>query len=179
VNILELLLIISQWCIPFIILFILSYGIFKRIKVYETFVDGAADGIEIVVKIIPYLTAMVVAINIFRVSGALDIILSFFSPVLQSLDIPSPVAPLLFLRPLSGSASLAYISDIFSEFGPDTYIGKLASTIQGSTETTFYIIAVYFGAVGIKKYRYAMVVGLIADLAGFFAAVFICKYLFY
>ena len=168
----------SHWCIPLIIFFILGYGFFKKINVYETFVDGASEGIETVVKIIPYLTAMVVAINIFRVSGALDIILKGFSPLLQSMDIPTPVAPLLFLRPLSGSASLAYINDIFSEFGPDSYIGKLASTVQGSTETTFYIIAVYFGSVGIKKYRYSILVGLTADLAGFFAAVFICKYLF-
>ena len=174
----ELLIKASHWCIPSIILIILGYGFFKNIKVYETFVEGAGEGIQTVIKIIPYLTAMIVAINIFQASGALDFLLQLFSPLLKILDIPAPVAPLILLRPLSGSGSLAYISDLFDQFGPDSYIGKLASTVQGSTETTFYIIAVYFGAVGIKKYRYSIFVGLAADLAGFFAAVFICKLFF-
>ncbi len=169
---------ISNWSIPILFLFILLYGYAKGVKVYESFTEGAAEGFTTVVKIIPYLLAMMVAINVFKASGALDILTGLLKPVFESISVPEPVIPLLFLRPLSGSGSLSYVSQIFQDYGPDSFIGKLASTVQGSTETTFYIIAVYFGAIGIKKYRYAISVGLLADLTGFFAAVFICKLLF-
>ena len=108
----------------------------------------------------------------------MDIIVKGLRPLIGFLNIPVDVIPLLFLRPLSGSASLSYTAYLLNEYGPDSFIGKLASTIQGSTETTFYVLAVYFGAVGIKKYRYSLLVGLLSDIAGFFAAIFICKLLF-
>ncbi|MFW5787503.1 MAG: spore maturation protein [Halanaerobiales bacterium] len=170
--------ILSMWALPMFILCILIFAFCRGIKVYEVFVEGAEEGIETVLKIVPYLTAMIVAVNLFRTSGILDILLNITSSFWDRLNIPQPAIPLLFLRPLSGSASLAYINSIFTEYGVDSYVGRLVSTIQGSTETTFYIAAVYFGAVGVKKYRYALIVGLLADIAGFFAAVFICKILF-
>jgi spore maturation protein B len=174
----DLLQEISTWSIPIIVLVILGYGYLKGIKIYDVFTDGAAEGINTVIKIFPYLLAMMIAINVFRESGALNLLVKALQPLVDLLKIPEDVVPLLFLRPLSGSGSLAYTNQLLNSYGPDSFIGKLASTIQGSTETTFYIIAVYFGAVGIKKYRYAITVGLLADLAGFFAAVFICKLLF-
>lgn len=175
---LERLMVISDWIIPVLVLFILTYGMIKKIKIYDAFTDGAMEGIKTVIKIFPFLLAMLVAINIFRASGALDLFINLFKPLAAYFDIPENVLPLMFLRPLSGSGSLTYTDQMLKEFGPDSFSGKLASTIQGSTETTFYIITVYFGAIGIKKYRHAVTVGLLADLAGFFAAVFICKLLF-
>ncbi|MFW6282192.1 MAG: spore maturation protein [bacterium] len=175
---LENLSIISSWSIPIIIAIILLYGIVKKVEIYNDFTEGAADGIKTCTNIFPYLLAMILAINLFRASGAMELLVKLFIPISSTLNIPEEVMPLLFLRPLSGSGSLSYTAQIFKEYGPDSYIGKLASTIQGSTETTFYIIAVYFGAIGIKKYRYAVTVGILADIAGFFAAVFICKLLF-
>ncbi len=169
---------ISSWSIPIIILIIISFGIIKKKKIYDLFTEGAADGIKTVIKIFPFLLAMLIAINIFRASGALEIMVEILRPLSNRFNIPDQVMPLMFLRPLSGSGSLSYTGQLLKVYGADSFIGKLASTIQGSTETTFYILAVYFGSVGIKKYRYAIPVGLIADIAGFFAAVFICKLLF-
>lgn len=170
--------IISSWSIPLIIFFILSYGVFKKVNIYEVFTEGAREGIKTTLNIFPFILAMLIAINIIQASGAMDIIVKGLRPLIGSLNIPVDVIPLLFLRPLSGSASLSYTAYLLNEYGPDSFIGKLASTIQGSTETTFYVLAVYFGAVGIKKYRYSLLVGLLSDIAGFFAAIFICKLLF-
>lgn len=174
----ELISTISTWSIPVIIILILCFGLIKKVKIYDTFTEGAYDGIKTILNIFPYLLAMLLAINIFRASGALELLVKLLEPIIRRLNIPEEVMPLMFLRPLSGSGSLSYTGYLMKVYGADSYIGKLASTIQGSTETTFYIIAVYFGAVGIKKYRYAVIIGLLADLAGFFAAVFICKILF-
>lgn len=170
------LLSISTWAVPLLICFIPLYGFLKGVKVYESFTEGAREGVKTILKIFPYLLAMMIAINIFKTSGAMKILITFLKPLCK--DIPEPIIPLLLLRPLSGSGSLSYISNLLNEFGADSFIGKLASTVQGSTETTFYVLAVYFGSVGIRKYRYAVTVGLLADIAGFFAAVFICNLLF-
>jgi len=170
--------IISSWSIPLIIFFILSYGVFKKVNIYEVFTEGAREGIKTTLNIFPFILAMLIAINIIQASGAMDIIVKGLRPLIGFLNIPVDVIPLLFLRPLSGSASLSYTAYLLNEYGLDSFIGKLASTIQGSTETTFYVLAVYFGAVGIKKYRYSLLVGLLSDIAGFFAAIFICKLLF-
>ncbi len=175
----EILTTISIWSVPLIVLMIPVYGYFKGVNIYDAFTDGAKDGFSTIFKIFPNLLAMMLAIFIFRNSGAMDIVIRFLRPLLDYLKIPEPVFPLIFLRPLSGSGSLSYVNTIMTQYGPDSFIGKLASTIQGSTETTFYIIAVYFGSIGIKKYRYSMIVGLIADITGFFASVFICKILFF
>jgi spore maturation protein B len=174
----ELVSIISAWSIPLIIFIILFYGFFKKVNIYETFTEGAREGISTTLSIFPYLLAMIIAIKLIQVSGLIDLLVNLFKPISKILNIPQEVFPLMFLRPLSGSGSLSYTAFLLQEYGPDSFIGKLASTIQGSTETTFYVLAVYFGAVGIKKYRYSLLVGLLTDIVGFMAAIFICRLLF-
>ncbi|SDC51022.1 MULTISPECIES: spore maturation protein [unclassified Candidatus Frackibacter] len=169
---------LSEWAIPVIVLTIVAYAYFKQVKVYEVFTEGAVEGVTTVVKIIPYLIAMLMAISIFRASGALDILLNILQPVLQFFGIPKEIVPLGLVRPLSGTGSLGIVTELIQQYGPDSFIGRLASTLQGSTETTFYIVAVYFGAVGIRNTRYAIVAGLIADLVGFLAAIYITRMVF-
>lgn len=174
----EIISTISLWAIPSIICLILLHGIWKRVPVYETFVDGAKEGFGTAIKIIPHLVGMMVAVTIFRASGALDYILTFLSPVLAILHIPSEIVPLAVIRPISGSGALAITTDIIEQFGPDSFLGRLASTMQGSTDTTLYVLTVYFGAVGIRKVGYALKVGLWADVAGAVAAIFIVTLIF-
>ena len=141
----ELVSIISAWSIPLIIFIILFYGFFKKVNIYETFTEGAREGISTTLSIFPYLLAMIIAIKLIQVSGLIDLLVNLFKPISKILNIPQEVFPLMFLRPLSGSGSLSYTAFLLQEYGPDSFIGKLASTIQGSTETTFYVLAVYFG----------------------------------
>ena len=169
---------IADWAIPLILLLIPCYGFLKGVKVYDTFIEGAKDGFQTVIKIIPYLVAMMVTINILRSSGSLELLAKGVKPVLDFFNIPKDIFPLVILRPLSGSGSMAFVNSIFKIHGPDSLLGKMASTIMGSSETTFYVVAVYFGAVGIKNSRYAIPIGLIADIAGFLAGVFICNLIF-
>lgn len=170
--------VISLWIIPFIIGVILLYSTWKRVPTYEHFVDGGKEGIKIAVSIIPFLVGMLVAIAVFRASGALDFFIQLMKPVLEVFRIPPEVVPLALIRPISGTAALGLMSDMISVHGPDSYIGRLASTIQGSTDTTFYVLTVYFGAVGIKKMGDALKVGLLADLVGISAAIFIITLMF-
>ncbi|MCL4493818.1 MAG: spore maturation protein [Firmicutes bacterium] len=169
---------ISVWAIPFLIGFIPLYGWLKGVKVYETFVEGAEEGFGMAVRMIPFLVGILVALNIFEASGALDAVIRFLSTPLQYFGIPAPVVPLLLVRPLSGGAALGITTGLLHHYGADSFVGRLASTVQGSTDTTFYVITLYFGSVGIKKIRYALTVALIGDLAGFIAAVVICRQLF-
>jgi spore maturation protein SpmA len=170
--------IISKLAIPLLILLFVGYGLIKRVKVYESFVDGAKDGFNIAVKIIPYLVAMLIAIGIFRAGGAMDWLIYILKPVTNLIGMPAEALPMALMRPLSGSGSLGLMTDIMKVHGPDSFIGILVSTIQGSTETTFYVLAVYFGAVNIKSTRHAVPVGLIADVAGILGALFIVRLLF-
>lgn len=169
---------ISMWAIPVMIAFIPLYAALRKVPVYETFVDGAKDGFDTAVKIIPHLVGMMTAISIFRASGALDMIVSAVQPFLDSIGVPGEVLPLGILRTITGAGSLAYATDLIQEHGPDSLIGRIASTIQGSTDTTLYVITVYFGAVGIRNSRYAIKVGLFSDLVGFIAAITICMLVF-
>lgn len=169
---------VSAWAVPLMILGILALGMARRLPAYEIFVEGAKEGFTTAVSIIPFLVAMFVAISVFRESGAMELLLQTLRPLTKALGVPSEVMPLALLRPLSGSASFGLTSYLIKSHGPDSLIGRLASAIQGSTETTFYVLTVYFGAVGVKKTRYALPVGLIADLAGFLAAVFITRVVF-
>lgn len=175
---LEFINLISAWAIPVILAFIPLYAYMKKVPVYESFVEGAKDGFSTAISIIPPLVGMMVAISIFRASGALDFILSWFSPLFRLWNIPPEVLPLGLLRPLTGAGSLAYTTDLIRTYGPDSMIGRIASTIQGSTDTTLYVIAVYFGAVGIRNGRYALKVGLFSDFVGFVAAIAICLLVF-
>ena len=168
----------SRYIIPFLLVSIPFYGLFfRKIKVYELFVDGAKDGFTIAVRIIPYLVAILVAIGMFRASGALNILLIWLTPFLNFVGFPPENLPLALMRPLSGSGSLGLLTDLIDQHGQDSLISKIGATMYGSTETTFYVLAVYFGSVGIKKSRHALISGLLADLAGIIAAVFLCQIL--
>ncbi len=169
---------ISVWAIPFIIVCIPLYAAFKKVPVYESFVEGAKEGFNTSINIIPHLVGMMVAISIFRASGAMDLFIDIIRPVFNWIGIPSEVFPLAILRPITGAGSLAFTTDLIKEFGPDSMIGRMASTVQGSTDTTLYVLTVYFGAMGIKKVKYALKVGLIADMIGFLAAILICYIVF-
>ncbi len=169
---------LSVWMIPLLLLVIPLVGLLRRVKVYEAFVEGAAEGFQTAIRIMPYLVAMMVAINIFRSSGAMGALADFLSPVCILLGIPEDIVPLAIMRPLSGSGSLGLTTEIIHTFGPDSYIGKLAAVIIGSTDTTFYILTVYFGAVGITKPRYSLFVGLGGDLIGLFASLYFCQKIF-
>lgn len=170
--------IFSTLAIPFIILLFVSYGVIKKVKIYESFVEGAKEGFQIAVRIIPYLVAMLVAIGIFRAGGAMQYLIALISPATDLIGMPAEALPMAFMRPLSGSGALGVMAEILSVHGADSFIGVLVSTIMGSTETTFYVIAVYFGAVNISRTRYALAAGLLADIAGILGALFIVRFLF-
>ncbi len=169
---------VSAWAIPVLVSGVIIYAAVKKIPVFDTFVEGGKEGFAIAVSLIPYMVGMLVALGVFRESGAFDLFVSSISPVTDLFGIPGEVVPLAIMRPISGNGALAISAEIMQRFGPDSLIGLIASTMQGSTDTTFYILTVYFGAVGIKKIRYSMTVGLLADIAGFVAAMLICKLVF-
>jgi len=169
---------ISILAIPLMIVAFLGWGFFKKVKVYEVFVEGAKDGFNTAIRIIPYLVAMLFAIGIFRASGAMDVLVSVIAPVTNLIGMPPETLPMALMRPLSGSGSLGIMTELMKTHGPDSFIGVLSSTLYGSSEATFYVLAVYFGSVNIKNTRHAVPVGLLADLAGALAAVFICRILF-
>lgn len=162
---------------PIIILLIVGYGLKEKIKVYDTFLDGAKEGLEMVFRLLPTLIGIFMAIGALRSSGILDLIVKIISPICIFFDLPSQIMPLALIRPISGSASMAVAVDIMQEFGVDSTIGMIASTIMGSTETTLYTIAVYTGCVGIKKIRFALATALIADFVGMLTSIIICKIL--
>lgn len=175
----EVLTTVSIWILPVIITVILIYGTYKKTPLYETFCDGAKEGFWISVKILPYLVAIMVAVAMFRASGALDCIYNIFKVPLEALKIPSDTLALMITRSLSGSATLGIFSDIVNTHGADSYAAKLSAVITGSSETTFYVIAVYFGAVGITKLRHALLTGILADIAGIICAVLVSRFFFY
>ena len=162
---------ISLWIIPAIVLIVLFAGIIKKLPVYEIFIDGAKEGAKTGVGIFPYLAAIIVAISMLRASGAIEALGSFCGSALEQLHVPVDVLPVMIVRSLSGSAVLGVLSDIASTHDVNSYTTRLAAIMTGSSETTLYVLAVYFGAVGIKKYRYALLTGLLADFVGIVAAV--------
>ena len=156
-------------------------GVRRKINIYETFIDGAKDGFQIAIKIIPYLVAILVAIGVFRASGAMEILISGVKELVALFGLNTdfvPAMPTAVMKPLSGSGARGMMVEAMETYGPDSFVGKLASTFQGSTETTFYVLAVYFGSVNIKRTRYALTCGLIADFTGILAAIFLA-YLFF
>ena len=169
---------ISLWILPAILLIILTVGLVKKVPLYEAFTEGAKDGFSVAVNIIPYLVAILVSISMLRASGAIDMCGSLLSGVLTKISVPVDVFPLMIVRSLSGSAALGVFSDIANNFGPDAYATKLAAVIVGSSETTFYVLAVYFGAVKIAKVRYALLTGLIADAIGIMVAIVVAHQFF-
>lgn len=166
---------LSNLAMPFIILLIVTYGLFEKNKVFDDFLDGAKEGIQIVVSILPTLVGLFVAIGALRNSGILDIIIRFITPLLNIIHFPSEIMPLAMLRPISGSGSIAVATDIMKNYGVDSTIGMIASTIMGSTETTLYTIAVYTSCVKIKKTRFVLLASLAADVVGILVSVAICQ----
>ncbi|WP_462429804.1 spore maturation protein [Fusobacterium varium] len=170
---------ISLYAIPMIIFIIVGYAfLVKKVKVYEVFCEGAKEGFTTAIRIIPFLVAMLVAIGIFRSSGCIDIMMRVLDPVFSAIGMPGEVLPMAIMRPLSGGGATGIMNDLMLTYGPDSLIGRIASTMMGSTETTFYVLAVYFGAVSIRKTRHAVAAGLLADLAGLLTSVWICNLVF-
>ncbi|MEW6182063.1 MAG: spore maturation protein [Bacillota bacterium] len=168
----------AKWVIPGLLFVILTAGFYRRIPVYEVFISGAQEGFEVAVKTIPYLVAMLVAISVFRTSGAMEGLAQLLQPVLTPFGIPPEVLPHALMRPLSGGAALGIATDIIRTHGPDSMIGRMVSTMQGTSDTTFYVLSVYFGAVEVKRYRYAPVTGLLADVTTFLASVILVRKFF-
>ena len=169
---------ISLYAIPVVIVGIIIFGMFKKVNVYESFTDGAKEGFNTAVRIIPFLVAMLVAIGAFRASGAMDLLVKAVNPITSRLGIPGEVLPMAIMRPLSGGGAQGMMTDLVKTHGADSLIGRIASVMMGSTETTFYVLAVYFGSVSIKKTRHALPAGLLADLAGLLAAVYVTRLYF-
>ena len=168
----------SRLSIPFLLSAFPLYAVLRRVKVYEEFVDGAKEGFEVAIRIIPYLVAILVAIGMFRASGAMDLLAKALQPVMEVVHFPPDLLPLVLMRPLSGSGSLGLFAELVKNFGPDSLIARTGGTIYGSTETTFYVLAVYFGSVGIKRTRHALLAGLTADLVGVVVSVVVCYLVF-
>ena len=168
----------SSFILPIVIAIIIIYAILKKVNVYDVFIAGAKDGIEVSVNIFPYLLAMIVAVNVLLKSNIINDLFSLIKPLFIFLKVPVEIIPMAIMRPISGSSSLALMNDIFTNYGVDSFLGRLASTIQGSTDTTIYILTLYFGFVGIKKIRYAMWVGLFADLVGVIVSIVIVNLVF-
>ena len=168
----------SNLVLPLMVLIIIIYGLYKKVDIYDTFITGATDSVNMIVHMFPCMLAMILGINIFINSGVLNFLLSFLKPLFGFLNIPFEIFPMALMRPISGSSTLAILNNIFNKYGPDSFISLLASIIQGSTDTTFYVIALYFGSIGITKSRYALPAGLFADFCGIVAS-FILVYLFF
>jgi len=171
---------IAPWIIPGLMLGFLLFGMVRGVRIYEVFVEGAKEGFDVAIRIIPYLVAILVAVGMLRASGALSIIVSAISLVTSPLGLPGEALPMALLRPLSGSGAYGVMASVINDpnIGPDSYVGYLVTTLQGSTETTFYVLAVYFGAVKIRRIRHALAAALTADLIGVVAAVSICAWMF-
>ena len=174
----EIMQLLSKFAIPFMIVGIIIYGVSKGIKVYESFIEGAKDGFSTAVRIIPSFVAMLVAIGIFRESGAMNLLIKLITPVIEIFQIPGEVVPMIIMRPLSGSGAQGIMSELATNYGPESLLARTSAVMMGSSETTFYVLAVYFGSVSIKKQRHALSAGLIADLAGLISAVYITKLFF-
>ena len=169
---------ISLWAMPVLLVAIPLAGIVRRVKVYDVFIDGAKEGFEVAVRIIPFLVGILVAIGMFRGSGAMDLLLAGVRPLVAPIGFPPELLPLAILRSLSGSGSLAFTTDLIKTHGPDSFLARAAATMYGSSETTFYVLAVYFGAVGVSRTRHAVPAALVGDIVAAVAAVAVCAWLF-
>lgn len=177
-TIVDIIDVLSVLAIPGLILLIVVYGAVKKVKLYEAFIEGAKEGFNIGVRIIPYLVAILVAVGIFRTSGAMAILTAMFSPVTNLIGMPGEALPMALFRPLSGSGALGVMTEIINAHGPDSLIGRMVATMMGSGETTFYVLAVYFGSVSISRTRHAVPAGIVADIAGILAAVWLTNLIF-
>ncbi len=169
---------ISTWAIPAMLALIPLWGYLRGVRVYEAFVRGAEEGLRVTWQILPYMLGILTALGIFRASGAMDHVARLLRPVTDLVGFPPEVLPLMVIRPLSGSGSLAAVADLMRSFGPDTFVSRLAAIMQGSTDTTFYVLTVYFGSVGIRRYRYGLAPALFGDVVGFFSALLVARWFF-
>ena len=169
---------ISLWAIPVMLVGIPLAGILRGVKVYDVFVEGAKEGFDVAVKIIPFLVGILVAIGMFRGSGAMDLLTAALRPLMAATGFPAELVPLAILRTLTGSGSLAFTTDLIKTYGPDSLMARMAATMYGSSETTFYVLAVYFGAVSIKRTRHAVPAALIGDIVAAIATVAVCMWMF-
>lgn len=169
---------ISLWAIPVLLVAIPLLAMIRKVKVYDVFVDGAKEGFDVAVKIIPFLVGILVAIGMFRASGAMDLLTGALQPLMASTGFPAELFPLAILRTLTGSGSLAMTTDLITTHGPDSLIGRMAATTYGSSETTFYVLAVYFGAISVKRTRHAVPAALIGDIVAAIATVAVCVWMF-
>ncbi|MBI1289973.1 spore maturation protein [bacterium] len=174
----KFLQVFSDWAVPALIFVIPVYALFRGVKVYEAFVEGAKEGFDVAVRIMPYLVAILVAIGMFRDVTAMDIFNRLLGPITNYVGMPAELLPMALIRPLSGSGALGVMNSIFLTSGPDSYAGLMASVMMGSTETTFYVLTVYFGSVNLRKTRHAVAAGLIGDFAGLAASVILCNWAF-
>lgn len=170
--------IISKIILPIFVIIIIFYGVKKKVNVYDVFLEGAKEGLMTTFNIFPAIIAMIFAINIFLDSNILGFVIKLLSPMIGNISVPLEIIPMALLRPISGTASLAIMNDIFKSFGPDSYIGRLASILQGCTDTTVYVIALYFGTVKINKIRHALWGGLFADVVGIIVAIILTNLFF-
>ena len=170
--------VVSVFSIPALVLFVVVYGAVRKVNVYEVFVEGAKEGFAVGVRIIPYLVAMIVAIGVFRQGGAMDILTTILSPVTSLIGMPAEALPMAMMRPLSGSGALGVMSEIINTHGADSLLGRLVAVMMGSGETTFYVLAVYFGSVAVTRTRHAVPAGLVADLVSIVASVWIVNAVF-
>jgi spore maturation protein B len=168
---------ISLWAIPVLLVLIPFVGLLRKVKVYDVFVEGAREGFEVAVKIIPFLVGILVAVGMFRGSGAMDLLTGLLRPLVAATGFPPELVPLAILRPLTGSGSLAVTTDLVKTYGADSFIARAAATMYGSSETTFYVLAVYFGAVAVRRTRHAVPAALVGDLVATIAAVVVCWWL--
>jgi spore maturation protein B len=169
---------ISLWAIPVLLVGIPLIGMIRKVKVYDVFIEGAKEGFQVAVRIIPFLVGILVAIGMFRGSGAMDMLTNALRPITTATGFPADLVPLAILRTLSGSGSLAFTTDLIKRFGPDSVIARTAATMYGSSETLFYVLAVYFGSVGVKRTRHAIPAGLAGDLVAAIVAVAVCAWMF-
>jgi spore maturation protein B len=169
---------ISIWAVPVLLVGITLAGMLRKVKVYDVFIEGAKEGFEVGVKIIPFLVGILVAIGMFRASGAMELLLAGLRPVAAATGFPADLIPLAILRSLSGSGSLALATDIIKTQGPDSLLARMAATMYGSSETTFYVLAVYFGAIGVRRTRHAVPAALVGDVVAAMATVAVCMWMF-
>lgn len=169
---------IANIILPFIVLIIVGYGIYKQVAVFDVFLDGVKEGLTMTIQIFPTIIAMIISVNIFLKSNILELVINFLNPLFNFLKFPKEILPLAVLRPISGSSSLIILDNILKTYGVDSFIGRVASVIQGSTDTTIYILGLYYGSVGVKKIKYSLLVGLMADFSCIIIALIVVNLLF-
>ena len=169
---------IANIILPFIVLIIVGYGIYKQVAVFDVFLEGIKEGLTMTIQIFPTIIAMIISVNIFLKSNILELVINFLNPLFNFLKFPKEILPLTVLRPISGSSSLIILDNILKTYGADSFIGRVASVIQGSTDTTIYILGLYYGSIGVKKIKYSLLVGLMADISCIIIALIVVNILF-